>query len=82
MQRFRGQGQLFDAECSGLPAGLTMTDGTISGTPAESVTFRVSITLSNNTKSDTKSLKLKIAAAGNTSAVRNGHALEEYVIVA
>ena len=55
----------------GLPSGLTMSNGTISGTPTTAGKFKVKVTLSNNTKSAKKSYTLKIAAAENVSSSRD-----------
>ena len=57
---------------AGLPGGLRLSDGTISGTPTEAGTFKVEITVSNNMKSVTKKLKLKVAAAGNSASLTHG----------
>ena len=45
---------------TGLPSGLELVDGVITGSPTEGGTFNVVITASNNTKTVTKKFKLQI----------------------
>ena len=68
-----------------LPAGLTFSNGTLSGTPAEEGTFNVKFTASNAAGEASKNLTLRIKAAKvkNTKSapdVRDSLAVDEFLI--
>jgi len=57
---------------TGLPAGLTISDGTVSGTPTASGTFNVAVTVTDSTgavANASYSMAINLPACSNTNAV-------------